>query len=368
MTDLIDGPYDPTRFSAAAATARSLLAGHPLLAVSGKDITVDLIDVLDDLGLGIVLTGAADLDLISQINARHSGMTVCVETNSASSHIATVDEPFLLPGPDLFRSGSLNDVLDDQRTAGAALAVTPTGHIPVGEGDVLKAVASEANRLDRDDTVVHLPVGAGWLRTENYRQLAAVVARISQPVLVSFAHTTDPSEIVGATSSMRSLASQPHVALHRVDLAGADFLAHGGMTITFGHRPSLRHGSVPQGYSPTPSDRTPRVLLPGMARFMKTSEIAKKWANAEPPTCDCPEDRGLGLDRYTSSSDDINRAHQHNLHIVSDLVQRILVDPAGRLSSWRSILAEAEYAHAAASEVLKLDLKLPGPLKAWLKA
>ena len=83
---------------------------------------------------------------------------------------ATADAPFALPPADdqLF-APSLEQVLDDQRAAGADVALTPMKFFQPGDAASLKAAARTAADLDRDDTIFSVPVSIAWLNSTEHQ-------------------------------------------------------------------------------------------------------------------------------------------------------------------------------------------------------
>lgn len=217
---------------------------------------------------------------------------------------ATPEVPFTLsPDGQLFEP-SLNQVLDDQRAAGADVALTPTRFLEPGDRDVLKSAAKIAAGLGRDDTIFSVPISIAWLNATYIDQLIAVLARVPLPKGIFLGSQLDPLDNVKeAVANLRRLCTEAgHVAVLRTDFAAFDVAAHGGFAASIGTGGRLRHIIPPDEapFSPRPQDQSPSVLVPDLIHFFKGSTLAKRYANFSAPACSCAACGGRRID--TSSA------------------------------------------------------------------
>lgn len=363
----------PSRPAALRATARDLLRGRLLLAMSSKDAESGVVDRLpfNLAPSGLVLTGKREFGLLARLRRAHPDLVIAYEPDADSVYYATVEAPFLLPDDDLFAPASLGRVLDDQREVGASFAVTPTGHLRPGDTDVIKAVIEATNALDRDDVVVRLPLDPATLRTDP-RQLAAIAGRSRHPVALSLCADQDPMAQRGAIDGLRLLNDTvTDLGLWRTDQAAFLHLAEGGLWAVVGFIPSLRHGLTPEkkGRKNNRRDHSPHVLLPEHLRYMRVTEIQNRYAATEPPHCASSPCDGGPLDRFTAAAQDRLEAHEHNAVTLLELAGELARagDAERRLAWWRSRLQRAIAAHEEAARLTRQHWPLPDVLEAWAK-
>ncbi len=149
-------------------TARTALAGRVLVVAGAEVPTSDAPPsgfpariaqanpALD--ATGLVVGGANWSETLKTLRRQNPDLFLMVDRPSSDQLRATKDDPFPLDQPDshtLF-TPPLSDRLDAQISAGASVAITPTGHLEVGDRAALKAVIAETDKLDRHDVVVGL--------------------------------------------------------------------------------------------------------------------------------------------------------------------------------------------------------------------
>lgn len=341
--------------------------------MSSRDADSGLVDRLpwDLAPSGLVLTGKPDFGLLDRLRRAHPDLVIAYEPDADTSHVATAADSFLLPPDDLFGEVTLGRFLDEQKEAGASFCVTPTGHLRAGDSDAAKAVIDAANELNRDDVVVRLPCEPAFLRT-SADQLVAIARRSRHPVALSLSDDQDPMARRGAVSGIRTLtAAVPTLGLWRTDLAAFAHLAEGGLTALVGFVPSLRHGLSPgkRGRRNNLADNTPHVLLPQLFRYMRASELQRRYASTEPPHCTSTPCRGAALDRFTGSTGDRLAAHEHNAVALLEIAAELhrFDDPADRVGWWATRLRRAIEAHDEAERQTSQHWPLPPVLAAWAK-
>lgn len=238
----------------------------------------------------------------------------------------------------------------------------------------MTAVIKAANRLDRDDLILHLPVGHRWLSAAGDRtKLITAVSRSKHPVALSMAHKADPASQAGVVEGIHALlaASGGNVCLWHADLGALDALANGALGGAVGVTASKRHTVVPGEVAFSPSkgvDRSPNVLLTRLLRFKKSWQMTRDWfANGGEPSCACPVCAGRVLNRFDSSASAKLEAHRHNLQIITRLHHELLAAPYRHLR-WADMLNDAEMAHqSTAAETGVMTIKPDGALKHWIR-
>jgi hypothetical protein len=265
----------------------------------------------------------------------------------------------------------LGDVLDAQREAGAALAVTPTGYIDTADSDAAKAVVEVANHLDRDDVLLLLPCHWTWAREPNVSQLVAIAGRSKHPVAIALADDGDPLAHTGVPNGIRRLASEtPWMMPWRTDLAAFDAFAHGARAAAVGLLPSQRHAVKPgqRGRAIDPSNRTPNVLVPELLRYVRARYMHDEWfASARPWTCSCPICRGRAVDRFSGSDADRLQAHIHNLVGLGAMHLDMRSGGPSAALWWKDRLHDARIAHERLEAHTSTKAKMPPVLEAWLQ-
>jgi len=359
--------------------ARLLLRDRILMLGVGSDARL-LAGAVDQAIGGFVVAGADARKAVHALHGIYPDMVLIEQPDIHELREATPYKPFPFedePNPDvptLFHvQRTLQDYLDEQLRNGASLALLPTGFIAAEEFSTLTAVIETANKLKREDVVLHLPVSYKWLSDAAARaKLAKAVRRSRHPVAISMAYKGDPASQSGVAEGIHTLlaAAADNVLLWHADLGALDALANGALGGAVGVTASKRHITEPgeTAYSPSVHDKSPNVLLPSHLRFGKSHDMSIKFfANGGEPTCDCGTCHGRGLCRFTAADRSVQEAHQHNLAVLNSLHRRIL-GSGDRKACWADMLAEADAAHAAtALEIQVTAFKPAGALKRWIE-
>ncbi|MFZ3493736.1 hypothetical protein ACODT5_11020 [Streptomyces sp. 5.8] len=333
---------------------------------------------LDDDFSGVVMTGAKADERAFHLRstAGYEG-TLLIDSAPYTTYVATADEPFMVPTDELF--ASVDTSLAFQKVRGASAALTPTGYIPPADSKTLKAVMREANKIERADTVVTLPINVTWLNRENIGQLIAVCTKIRHPKAIILCGQFDPLEQAkGIPANLRRLVTEvAHMSLLRTDLAALDAIAHGAFCAGVGVQSSLRH-AIPPGEKAQvgkPGGPVyPNVLMPELMCFKGSESLAKLYSNVDPATCSCEQCDGRGLDRFLLPDGETRReADNHTVLTWSDWVTEMAGYQPGtpRKSWWRDKCAAAIDRYALENQRIGLGasprsgFQAPSPLKAW---
>lgn len=352
-----------------------LLQGRVLVHENTRFIPRMRHSIDDDLG-GIVVTGDTADERAFQLRTE-VGFTgpLLIDSAPYKTHTATVDEPFLLPRDDMF--ADVETSLSFQKARGASAALTPTGYVEPENARALKAVWHAAERIERGDVIVSLPIDAAWLKDSHIRQLIAICTQIKQPKALILAGQFDPLE--GAkempANLRRLMAEVEHMALLRSDLAALDAMAYGASFAGIGSDSSLRHSVAPGERALVASGggaQYPKVLLPNLMCFKGAVGLANKYANTPPPVCYCDECDGQALDRF-DKPDGLTRqeSEDHNVLVWGGWASEMAAHVAGadRQGWWRDKCAAAVEQYALENQRLgvssRAGFQAPAPLKAW---
>ncbi|MFF4509437.1 hypothetical protein [Streptomyces sp. NPDC001401] len=375
---------DPRRRPPAVKTLDHTVAAVPLL--QGRVLLHEHAQytprprpALDDGLSGVVMTGVNADARAFQLRADvgYQG-TLLIDSAAYTTYTATAEEPFMAPPDELF--AAVDTSLNFQKARGATAALTPTGYIPPANSRTLKAVMREANRIERADTLVSLPIDVTWLSRENIGQLIAVCAKIRHPKAVILFRQFDPlGQTKDVPANLRRLFTEvEHMSLLRTDLAALDVMAHGALCAGIGVQSSLRHAIPPdekaqigkRGGGPT----YPHILMPQLMCFKGAEFLSKVYGNADPATCDCEECDGRSLDSFYLSDGETRReAENHNIHTWGAFVSDMASHRAGseRKTWWRNKCAAAVDHYALVNQRIgvgaspKSGFQVPAPLKAW---
>jgi hypothetical protein len=350
-----------------------LLRDRLLITVNDRS-AIGLLPHTDGNTGGLLLTGADAAARCRNIRNSYPDTVVAVDYGGHEHRVATADRPFGYQAADgwhaLDHSG-LEEVLNGQLANKAAFAVTPTCFIPPpdedGDARVLRAVITQANRLERTDTVVLLPCSYRWLRDESLLHLVAAVRASRHPVALIMQHYKDPLERVGVAEGLRVLCrSCPRLLLWRTDLAAFDALAHGALGTAVGVTAMLRHGMDPRrkgrGWRPYPV-----VLVRELLKYHRVEVLQNWFARVEPWTCGCAVCEGAELSRFSESTADVRESQWHNTCELYALHDELISADAGpdRLEWWRQIVDDAVARHHLLTSDLGEEVAHPPVLHYW---
>jgi hypothetical protein len=311
---------------------------------------------------GIIVTGTSALTRISHLRNTHPDAILVAEPLSLNTDTATVEIPFIFGDNEALFADTLDDVLQRQLDVGADIAILPTGYVPVGENETLRAIVAAANLVVRRDTALMVSLDANWLRPDNIKFLIAVMKSATIPVLVGFADPQSPLGTQWALRGYRKLFNAvPGLFAHRTDMAGFDAYAHGATGASIGSIPSLRRFTPPEKkpWSSNPVDPTPHVLVESMLRYVRGSVLATSYYQATPaPGCPCIICGGRPIDRFITGDDDDKReAALHSAFVLAKLWDRVDVD--NPRAWWRSVREDTTAANTALAAVIGRPVKDP---------
>lgn len=351
------------------------LLSDKMLTLGGEDI-LGLAGGVDMDDGGVVAVGSKAAQTVRRLRAGYPDLLLVQQPDAHTWHAATAEMPLSIDvpadeeGADVLFSVPmrLEDHLDAQITNGASMAVLPVGYIP-NVKSVLTAVMKRARDVERTDTVVHLPLDFSWMREDSVRKVIAAVKMSPHPVAISLAHNQDPSSQKGVVEGLRRLFGEAPAAFWYADLGGLDALAHGALAAAIGVSSTYRHIVAPTNtaFSPNPLDRTPNVLSVDLLRYKRAAQMTVEWYASKPaPVCTCPPCDGRSLDSFSRSTEDILRAHQHNLHQLTQLHAQLRAAP-NRDLWWDDRLRDADVAHERLSAEINVKVKPVGALKRWIE-
>jgi hypothetical protein len=328
---------------------------------------------------GMIFSGANPEAAMAVLQEAGAGFPRLIDPAGYESYTATAHAPFRLPAGGLYQP-TLAEVLDRQLALGVTAALTPTGYIPAGGTDVLRAAARQFRQLGRDDAIFVAPLDISLLDKPYFPRTRAILADLGRPVALVLGRQFDP---LGQSSTiipnLRTLAAGVQLMPVRTDFNALDLLAHGAFAGAIGTGGKLRHTvdptERPMSYRPPkgqPPDQSPSVLVPELACWLRGSKISNLFG-ARPtlaPRCDC---RRCDSRRLTGF---LRREHQdhaiaHAVAVWSRWAADMLDQDTmrGRAEYWRNLCRDAVRAHEVISQQLGLDpseyLEPQEPLTVW---
>lgn len=344
-----------------------------ILVHTSWDTASVLLPNLPKHGSGLVLRGAKRLTGCKQLRkAEHDGV-ILVDPEGYTVAAATEEDPFVLGDPrqDALFIPTLEEILQAQRSAGATVAMTPTGYLYAGDGPALKSAANTVAALGRDDVLFSVPLDIAWLTNDHIGLLIAVLSRLDMPKAIFLGAQFDPLKRYkpAALNLRRLVAEAGHVAVLKTDLTALDVLCHGAFAASIGTGGSLRH-IVPVGQFPHSGKRdpSPSVLFGELMAYFKGSTLAERFANDPPPICLCASCGGRALDTFRSK-DDTEAAHLHGILTWSEwaIVLRGRPTLADRAAWWQRCCQAAVQQHDVLNAALGQDEAFTPPtaLEAW---
>jgi len=369
---LADCPSPPAPAGRAAGLANRIL----VYLRPGKVATV--LPHLDTGHSGLILAGASPGKGLQELEGTGPGVPRLIDPACHEKYTATCDAPFLLPKGQL-HAPSLDDVLDDQLRAGVTVALTPTGYIPAGRTDILRAAARQFSQLGRDDVIFVAPLDVSLVDRAYIKTTTAILASLDNPIALILGRQFDPlDQSKRIIPNLRELAATVPLMPVRTDFNGFDLAAHGAFAAAIGTGGSLRHAVDPQERPMAfrrkgePADPAPSVLFPELASWFKGSKIAKLFG-ARPhaaPRCYCPVCQGQRLTRFLKREDQ-DDAIAHGVEVWSGWAADLLDQPTvrDRAVYWRNLCCGAVATHAVFRMQLKImdarTLQPQGPLGVW---
>lgn len=371
MTTIATAGVPATFTSTRGRTAREMLAGRALTVIN-CDAAFALASFLESDVDGLVLTGEARNATMRQLRNAYPDMVVMVESSSHKDHFASVDEPFYLPGDEhsLFGVPTLQNVVDDQRTAKAAIVVLPAGYIRAGDPRALRAVIEGANAIAGDDILVPLYLDKAWLAEQYICKLLAAVDESKHPLAFAFGASKNPLDSASKLElHARLLAHGGGSVSWRTDYAGLAAFALGALAAAIGAIPSQRRVTAPdsKGRAHRPDDATPYTLIPGLMHYMKTGAMKhERYVSSDAPSCTCLECEGANISRFTASVADARACERHNLEMTrADLRDLLAVAPAARPGVWQHKAQDALLAHEATAAATGMPFSAGEQVEMW---
>jgi hypothetical protein len=341
------------------------------LTVASADDGSSIVRYLDRARGGLVVSSTRGINGAHAVHATLPGLILAADPKERDEQAATVEAPIALPKGDLFGDATLDEVVSGQFASGADVGVIPGRYVHAEDSDSLRALIQKANVLDRDDVILRLQCAHTWVRPESAAQFVALLKRSRHPVALSLGHRADPLEEKGVPAGLHMVVScLPGLIIWKTDLAGIDAIARGALATAIGVVPSLRHACPPggPGRAIDKADRTPKIFLPRLLRYVRTSYLHDAWfASVEPWSCDCRSCEGRAVDSFTGSKDDLLQAATHNAIAIAELHRELVAEPAEyRLGLWREKLQMAEIAHEELSHYIEMDVPFHKVLRFWL--
>ena len=324
---------------------------------------------------GLVAAGKHSADLIRALREAHPDpdkLVLLFAPAGSEKHDATTHRPFIfgddLDNPSLLPT-SIEDHLNGQLELGASVVVLPTGYVRAGDYKALRAVIEAANKIDRIDVVLHIPVDYNWLAKDSIGDFTRAMQASRHPVAISLGdRNKNPMENAGVLAGVRTISRECEWAMFwNTDLGGFEAMSHGAKAAAIGAVPSRRRAIIPgrDGFGSHGHD--PHVLLPDLLRYKKSRRIRGEWfASLTPPVCLCAVCGGRPIDRYSGSDLDRAAAHRHNALGVIEMASE--AQASGDLTAWWNSRVDAAIAaHTELGGRIGAPLKIPADLTAWSK-
>lgn len=341
------------------------------LTVANLDDGASLVRYLDPTRGGLVVSSTQGINGARAIHAAFPDLVLASDPKEREERPATTDAPIALPQGELLGDPTLEEIVNGQFAAGADIGVIPGRYVQAEDSPSLRALIDMANGLDRDDVIVRVPCAYSWVRPESAPQLVALLKRSRHPVALSLGHRADPLEEKGVPAGLHMVVDDiPGLIPWKTDLAGLDCFVRGALATAIGIVPSLRHSCPPggPGRAIDKTDRTPKIFLPKLLRYVRASYLHDEWfASVEPWTCGSICCGGKAVDRFTGSKDDVFQAAVHNAIGITELHRELAAEPAEyRLELWRGKLRQAELAHIELSQYIEREVPFHKVLQFWL--
>ena len=351
-------------------SVRQALRDRCLTVASGSD-SVSLARYLDPARGGLVVSSTAGISGARALHAALPGLILAADPKERDEQAATPEAPIALPPGEMFGDTTLDEVISGQFASGADIGVIPGRYVHAEDSDSLRALIEMANALDRDDVILRVPCAYPWARPESAPQLVALLKLSRHPAALALGDRADPLDQKGVPAGLRMVVdSLPGLIIWKTDLAGLDAFARGALAAAIGILPSLRHACPPggPGRAIDKTDKTPRVFLPRLLRYVRGSYLHDEWfVSVDPWTCDCIICDGRAVDRFTGSRDDLLEASIHNAIAITELHRGLAAEPTEyRMDLWREKLRDAEIEHISLSQYIEREVPFHKVLRFWL--
>ncbi|MGW2280218.1 hypothetical protein [Streptomyces sp. NPDC001770] len=381
MTDPSAIPHQrPASASHPALTGLSALRGR-ILIQTRFDRVGQVQDHLASAYSGLIISGRnATTKALQMRGEGHSGVLLA-DPALYEGAVATEDDPFPQTEENgFFLNDPLELSLERQRAARVSAPITPTGYIRAEDSDALRAAITRMEKLDDPDVIFAVPIDVAWLRSEeSVEQLIAYLKMVRGPKAVILGGQMDPlARYAKAVHHLRQLIAQvPETALLRTDLAAFGALAAGATFTAFGATGSLRHTIAPGEKVQTGKKKggptSPHVLHPDLMDFFLGETLAKRYAAATVPICECYACKHKKLDSFTSNTSPIPaEAAAHNIAVLMGWLRdlRAIAPGIARERWWyeRCRTAVDQYPLLNASLELPKGFQVPEQLKRWALA
>lgn len=324
---------------------------------------------------GLVLAGVRTSKRMKLLADQSYDGLILADPAAHERHLATVDAPFYSPENQVLPA-AWEESLDQQLTAGASVALTPTKYIGPGDTDALKAAVRQVQRLGRSDLIFVAPLDISLLDKRHIRQTTAILADCGSPIGLILGKQFDPLEQAPSRiiQNLRILATTVDLMPIRTDFNAFDLVAHGAFAGAIGTGGTTRHAVIPteKPMSGNGRDQSPSVLIPEFMSWWKGSKIAKLFGAKEnlAPRCPCGVCASRKLTRF-QRRDQQHEAIAHAVEVWSGYAQDMLAAPTlrQRAEYWRNVCRNARNNHEMFAAQLKMIKPIPvqRPLEMWAK-
>ncbi|PBC71159.1 hypothetical protein BX265_5748 [Streptomyces sp. TLI_235] len=333
-------PLPPPRTSARRPTARATFQARldqPELLTDRLLIQVDasrvgfVRDQLDPVRSGLVISGPKAFRKASELRYEDFSGVLIADPALYEDGVATAEGPFLSRSDELPAADPLGQAVQDQLAVGATAALTPTGYLRAGDTAAVRAAVRAVAAREDPRIVLALPIDVGWLRSDLVGRLVEELGPAPGMKAIMLGGRLDPlaSFPEALTGLARVLAQVPGTALLRADLAAFGALARGAAFAAYGLSGRFRH-VVPPG-EPAKSSGfpdSPAVLFPELMALFLGKTLARRFAAAHAPVCECAACGRRTLDSFPSNRD-VRPAAQHNTAVLMSWQQTLQSLAAG---------------------------------------
>ncbi|MFI6307586.1 hypothetical protein ACIBCH_37350 [Amycolatopsis thailandensis] len=340
---------------------------HSLDALRGRLLiqcrstrVASILDIAEQTGAGLVLTGTSPEDTVRSLRAQgFDGPILCdADRYSGKRRISA-------------GRGTHPAWVRHQRELGL-LPLTDSGYLAPRNWTGLKAILQAAGR-EPAPVVAVLPMSTRWFVTASICEaVAREINRYGVPVALVLEHQADPFGIQYLLKGLLQLlaVSTVPVLLLRSDVSSIGALCHGAHAAAVGTIGALRHL-----YPVTTSGpRRPIGVSAFVTRllsyhrletceevFADTPDIAHLW------TCGCPVCGGAPPDQLTASENPGVAAARHSLYCLLQLHAELFRRLRTRdqlISSWHETCSHALYVHDQVAETA-YNWRKPANLRVW---